>query len=107
MGAGYNFIGSFYDIWESCVLLCVYVIHDPRAFTSSFVGGVPLLRLLLSIRGHTKISIHLPLRIFRGYTTPWLLYAQYETVERRDAFHFTGEIDARVSAQHVFRSLWS
>jgi len=30
---------SFYDSWQSRVLLCVYVIRDPRAFTRAVIAS--------------------------------------------------------------------
>lgn len=31
---------SFYDLWQSCVLLCVYVMRDPRAFTRAAIASI-------------------------------------------------------------------
>lgn len=75
---GHNFIASFYDLWESCVLLCVYATLEP-----SPARGRTLLFFFPSIATRKFPSLSLSRFPFQFHAPLRLLQAsRYETVAR-------------------------
>lgn len=75
---GHNFIASFYDLWESCVLLCVYATLEP-----SPARGRTLLFFFPSIATRKFPSLSLTRFPFQFHAPLRLLQAsRYETVAR-------------------------
>lgn len=98
MGARHNFIGSFYDLWESCVLLCVYYYATLERLRSSLSGTLPFFCFFLFLfcflsEAIRKFLSRLPLWNFSRVVSPLVpsharnFYAQRVPFQRPKLMH--------------------